>query len=247
MSAIDVELSSRLPVGNNWHRTLTFLPSYEDNRSVYRTWQSRTAACMEARGFTYIPIEYSSGSAADLLSPLDEQYASVYGYHLPELDVVDKNDYSVSGFSLALEGTDAAPGCGREGASVYGGEIGAIAQEVNVAVSNLDSFVATFPSSDLGISLVSAWRACMKARGYAYDNPDDAGVGFSDRSYIGADELAVRSADLSCDKEVGLTAARSAFERARVDEWIADNATLVAEMNAKMVELRRLVVELDAG
>lgn len=245
--AIDREISRRLPVGLNWRQTLSFLPTTDDNRSMYLAWQSRIGVCMEARGFVYIPIEYVDDSVVDFVSPLDEAYAHQYGYHLPQPNIVDTNHDDSPGFARALEGTAEAPGCAGEAMQhVYlEGEISEFTTELNATLSSLQSYIAKFPSSELGLSLTAAWRGCMKDKGYSYTDQDDAGAGFSDRLTVEADELAVRSADLDCDKKVGLTEARSDFERARLSEWMSDNETLVSHMDAGIVDFRSRVALLQ--
>lgn len=251
---------SEHPVGREWRQRYEWANPAEYNRAFYGLYQEATAVCMAERGFDYQPYVYfDDASWFTAMNPLNRSVASTFGYHAPPevewqlREVTDPNarralygddDYDDDGDGIG-EGDE---GCARPALRYAIGPAGDAFSELHgVAVPAIERGLTGWSSSPGATAALGAWVSCMSERGYGYDHPDDARFTFAEEPSVTSEELTVRRADLECDVESGFTVARSAWEQAFADAWVADNAETVGEVSAALdAAVRQTSDRLDA-
>lgn len=205
---------------------------------------------MSAAGFDYRPVAYIDDTVSDVIvNPLNEPVAKVYGYHLPSL-TEDPNDEAVieaAGFEAALLGSDRLEG---QGCADRGYRFAYAFDESEELWSELDGMLAvieggalTFETTQRSRDLTDEWSRCMEARGYEYAAPLEANTEFSDDQTVGERELEVRWADLECDRDSGLTSARSAFEVDRIALAVDEQAEAITAIEHEITTVLRLLTD----
>lgn len=233
-------------VGLAWRDEAGVFFSEEDNRRLYDLWQARIADCMEGRGFEYARIAYPRyADGLDRLSPLDQGYALTLGYHYPTPELIDTNPVTDETFSLALEGNDISAGCGGRSYDDVYGEFEDFILEIDAALTNFDSFVAGFKATAEGDRLMGLWSECMDMLGYRYLSSDEPRLRYAEQPQITDGEIRTRMADLECDRDVGLTVGRSAYEHGRVDEWLTGNEATVLELRRQKASFDERLSDLE--
>lgn len=243
---------SQYPVGREWRESLSFLPFADDSRRSYVLTQKLIQQCMASRGFQYLPIEYvdTDTSLGRAFNPLNVAVAMRYGYHLPPLaGVVDRNVYDIPAFSTALLGseTTAEGSCVEQSSVKVQGPTTDYFDAVGALLNDLDHEVAGFESTAEGVELTAKWSDCMEADGYHYANQLAASTDFAGRAETSPEELAVRTADLGCDKAVDLTASRSRFERSKYEVWRTGNEAVIAELGSIRAKAMKTFEDLEAS
>lgn len=230
-----------LTVGRAWLSTLPFDLTPSENAGLYTLWQEATAQCMQAQGFDYGPIGYPpAADFTDLVNPLDQGYAEARGYHELPVEPVNPNTYDATVY-FALEGTETNPGCAAQSWPRSFGAIEAFTSEAEPLRNGLGSAIVGFDVSDAGSDATQAWSTCMADKGRHYDSPDEAWIEFVERPTITDREISVRLDDLACDSSVGFTQARHDWQQKRVDDWMTNNATVIARLtSAKSIAIERL-------
>lgn len=232
---------SESPVAGEWRELIPYDAVEEFDIRQYREAQRRMQACMRSRGFSYQPIEYVSlTNWLRMRNPLNEDTALRYGYHVPPVPAaVDPNEHTPA-FDEALGGpdTDIEPdtesvgsvdpsdprqqGCAWEAYEAVYTVTGAVNDETSELISTLSAAISEFLTSDEGQAVTAAWSDCMGEQGYDFDSPQDGVTLFGENSEVTADEIAARTADLDCDRSVGMTQSRSNWERERFEQWRSD-------------------------
>lgn len=223
------------PVGLALRARLDFLLSDDDNARLYKLWQQETSACMVAKGFdNYVVVPYQSTDI--VANPLDLSGLERYGYHTPSIDLdLSQNDGAIGSdpaFEAALFGNgDDDIGClGDAQVFAYGDDTTTrFIATTDSLISEFMSRIYGFEASDEGRHVAQTWRECLRERGYEVTSRDELSARFSDAPSVSAEEIEVRLIDYDCDVASGFTVAQSAWESARADQWLDENAAVVAE------------------
>jgi hypothetical protein len=207
-----------------WREQLPFYYTESDNRRMYTAWQHRIAACMTEAGFDYTPVEYVPTDGLDFISPLDRAAATALGYHWPSDGVRPERGDGSSAFY------EASADCANSAMAETFGAVAAFSTAVDGALAQFDAAVNGWAATVTGKTKTREWAACMSDRGYLYTDPDQPRAEFGEGQTLSEREVETRLADLDCDVSVGMTAARSAYEEAAAQEWIATHARLVNDL-----------------
>ena len=212
------------PIDNNWREYLSFLPSEDQNRKIYDEWQQGIATCMSSRGLLYQAGNYYGELVFDRRNPLNREFAATFGYHDPSIiafpqprntDSADPN-----GYAAALEGSG---GCASKSAEVSLDLVSGYTEQVDELLQDLMRELA-----DVGNvaqePLIAGWSTCMSSAGLDFESPNVALTKFVGEKKISSTELKVRLADFDCDRQVGLTVARSDAQRAALGAWQERNS-----------------------
>lgn len=216
--------------------------------------QRRMAACMSARGFDYQPVVYADETVTDaswyrMLNPLNEAAARRWGYYpgTPE-PLIDPNvaSHDDPAFITALHGDEPprteSPGCADLAyaalADIDDPGDGMVSTLRNQLVERLYSY----DSTEQGIAAQQLWLDCMAASGYRIEARDEVSSQFltaadDEGSLVrqpSAPELAVRLADLECDRQHDITVDRSTWQRAVFDQWMAETAVAWNEVGVAL-------------
>ena len=229
------DFKSQYPVGQEWRHSVTWGTDSDYYRSGFALYQSAIEVCMAARGFDYVKAPwYDDDVVSVVTNPLNEKAAQEYGYHMPPYGAVDvsiQNDDSEA-FGEAMNGSGATysaeGGCGDLGFEfAYGGVATDASAVFDSIVAGASAAIDGYAATDDGRRSVNQWAQCMSGQGYTYTTPLDPDTEFSGSDGPTQDEIRVRMADLACDRQVGLTAARSSYEQAGFAEWLDLNAPVV--------------------
>jgi len=209
--------------------------------------QRAIAECMSASGFDYLPpvVQPSNDTEFERArNPLNRTYAAVSGYHLPTFDApfVDNNSHTAP-FDLALFGPDDGQngGCLAHGSAEVKELASGLLEELQSLLNLLAEATEGFFESEDGRNLTADWGACMRTHGYPFSSQPAAAAAFDDGP-VSDEEIVVRLVDLDCDVALGVTAARSAWERQRFEEWVAEFGDAWAELLARIVEATKRIV-----
>lgn len=234
------DATSAHPVGQEWRQQVAWGAPSEFYRDGFRLYQSAIEVCMEVRGFDYEPSPwYDDDLLSVAVNPLNRVAAARYGYHLPPYGATNDNmqrDESPE-FQVAMNGNGdgVSLGCGDVAFSyAYGGALESLADDFDFIVNDVSTTISGFDATSEATRLLRDWSACMEEQGYDYQSPDDPLTEFGNNAEIGEDELRVRLADLECDTDVGLTAARSSYEGERFEAWLDRNAEIVREYESSL-------------
>lgn len=200
---------------------------------------------MREKGFHYTPIEYPDEGVYDRLHSLDESQARTWGYHLPQVTFVNPNteDLADPAFYAAAEGTNESPGCAATSRDATFGTVAWYTDAAAATISSFEGFIAGFFDSEGGQEVATSWSACMARSGYDFRTPLDPLEEYAATPAATSAEIQVRLADLACDQQVGLSAARSAYERERRDRWLEENQARIESLRD---ERPRFEDQLDA-
>lgn len=243
---------SEFPVGLEWRRLEPWAHPTSLYEATYELWQAATAVCMADRGFSYVPVAYIDDSEAFVLTnPLNEAVASAFGYHLPELGLsIEDEQRGTEEFNSALLGANEAgsgspPGC-SEVAFRFAYDFPEAIKLSTLGDSlrnEVDTGIEGFDSSPAGVAALGAWKTCMLETGYEFDRPIDANTRYSEEASVSDEEVAVRLADLRCDRLVKLTEQRSQFESDRRRSIVSANAESVNEITELTNAVTKIIVD----
>lgn len=239
---------SEYPVGSEWRLHQSWASPESLYRSTYDLWQQGVRTCMESYGFNYQPYRYvGSDEFGTLLNPLNEAVAANWGYHEPPApEPEDLNiDASESFFEALVGGGRCAD---RASAFVYDADaISAWSEAQGALTREVDEVVVDAGLSSPEISsTISTWSECMASGGYEYAAPSDAWTEFGLSPTPTQDEIAVRLADLECDRDVGLTRRRSELEQRAIEDWTLENESRLGELRVLMSAAEEEVLDLTS-
>ena len=250
-NAADIYSSaSANPVDREWREALDLGILEDVWARSYNETQRRIRACMKAKGFAYIPVDFVSTTRLlyRSINPLNEASALHYGYHTPPMpSPVDRNDYSLAGFDAALNGPQDSPsqGCGVRAHLPIVKASDTATNDAAALLRSLEDAVLGFDGSRAGLDLMASWSRCMAQSGWRFSSQAEAARRFAGTGKIQPDELKVRSADLLCDKSVGLTKARSSWERSRLDSWLAKNSAAWSALQGELRSAEKALTSLE--
>lgn len=244
----DAALASEFPVGREWKHTVAWRTPTEFWRDLYDLWQHTLAACMADHGFVYVPVQFVNDDVTwTYLNPLNEAIADGWGYDVPDVEplIPKENLNRGEAFDAALQGDD---GCGFDGADVVFNDpiIGPFIDANESIGEEIYESISGWENSPDGIALTDEWSECMANAGLTFSSQLDAVEKYADRG-ASSEELAVRAADLECDRAVGLTKTRSEFEGQQFAEWIDSNEDLINDLTAQLSAAQARLAELLAG
>lgn len=240
-----VSVNPEFPIDNNWRESLEFMPSEAQNKALYDAWQSGMASCMASLGRNFQAGNFYGDLVVDRQNPLNRDLAALVGYHEPSIFAypqptnTDAND--PEGYAADLEG---ANGCAGQAAkktydlvSFYTERIDGVLHDIMRELADVGNAVQA--------PLVAAWSDCMKRADHPFATPHDASTKYSGTEKVTEVEIRIRLADLVCDKEVGLTAARSRAQRAALDAWMTKNSTVIDELRVGKASFDSVVAGLS--
>lgn len=228
--------ASEFPVDRELRSLLDIRFAVDIDARNYREYQRRIAACMSARGFEYTPItaDFSADAAAAIeFNPLNEKVARQFGYHSPPAPsgIVDSNVHSAD-FDSALNGIkdDGSDGCAIPSIQQVTTLTQPLFEPLRASLNSFAEAIDAWSSQPESKNASEAWSSCMSERGISASTPEDLRVRFLDLPKPSKDELDTRLIDLSCDKSVGLTAQRSAWQTQSAKAWIDNHSTEFSEL-----------------
>ncbi|MFI9783592.1 hypothetical protein ACIHEI_08825 [Kitasatospora sp. NPDC051984] len=220
-----------------------------------------TQDCMKRFQFSLdIPAELTHQRTGSQIprryGPSDLSEAQQYGYHsrpdedrdlakvpppedLPAAEqfVLTGNTNTAANSAPTLSGGLDIPPGGCRGAAVreIGGGAGSYAGS-ELAQQIGDTSFMRAKSDDRVTAVNSAWSACMKTHGYAYQTPMDA---FSDSQWKGSQmasqlELSVATADVTCKQQTNLIGVWYSVESAFQQQQIQKHAEQLAQDQSRM-------------
>jgi len=228
-SSVDVP---EFPIARNWRRYLEFIPTLEQDKLLYTATQAGIAKCMADAGYQYSQGRYIDDRWMDEFNPLNSEWASQFGYHVPTVEEEQPSNTGEgqpAGFAEKLEGD-----CAKEGwAKTYNAEI--VSQYVALVDEVLNSPSGIMATTDRAgksavIGATGLWSKCMAEKGVKASRPDDLLNIYSGKGTISEEELRVRLLDIGCDKDSGLTANRSNAERTALEQWLSSNSSTIEKM-----------------
>lgn len=111
---------------------------------------------------------------------------------------------------------------------------------------SVDTAISGFDASGPGVELAGAWASCMAEQGYDFPDQLTARQSYIGEPSVTEEELAVRAADLTCDRQTELTATRSTWERERFEAWAETSAANMTELETLFDEADRTLGALEA-
>jgi len=222
------------PIARNWRRYLEFIPTLEQDRLLYTAAQAGIARCMADAGYQYSPGRYIDDRWMDEFNPLNSEWASQFGYHVPTVEEEQPSNTGEgqpAGFSEKLEGD-----CAKDGSSrTYNTEIVstyvALADDALNAPSGIMATINNAGNSSITKARMF-WSRCIKKYGVMAASPDDLLNKYSGKASISDEEIRIRSLDITCDKEARLTQTRSAAEKSALEQWLSSHSSTIEKMAA---------------
>ena len=242
---LSVSVNPEFPIDNNWRESLEFMPSEAQNKALYDTWQSGMTSCMASLGRNFQAGNFFGDLVVVRQNPLNRDLAELVGYHEPSNfagpQPANTDEKDPEGYAADLEG---ANGCAGQAAkktydlvSSYTERIDGVLQDIMRELADVGNAAQT--------PFVAAWSDCMKRANHPFATPHDASTKYSGTEKVTEVEIRVRLADLVCDKEVGLTAARSRAQRAALDAWMTKNSTVIDELRVGKASFDSVVAGLS--
>lgn len=202
-------------VGRNWRSTLEILPTDAQNKTLYDAWQSGISRCMASHGYKYDAGVFYSDSWLDQWNPLDENWGNQFGYHSPKTDFPQPEQSMDINYQEMLEGTCAPEAnestFGLTDVVAYTTELDRLINEAMRVISEPGSIAETLREPK--------WSACMANNGFNVAKRHELVHEFQSRNRISNEELKAKGVDIACDRQVGMTAARSAAEETALNSW----------------------------
>jgi hypothetical protein len=235
------------PIARNWRRYLEFIPTLEQDRLLYTATQAGIARCMADAGYQYSPGRYIDDRWMDEFNPLNSEWASQFGYHVPTVEEEQPSNTGEgqpAGFAEKLEGD-----CAKEGwAKTYNAETVsqyvALVDEVLNAPSGIMTTIDRAGDSAV-IKSTGVWSQCMAQKGVKASRPDDLLNKYSGKASISDEEIRIRSLDITCDKEARLTQTRSAAEKSALDQRLSSNSLAIEQLAVLRTEFNNYVSSLQ--
>jgi hypothetical protein len=234
------------PIARNWRRHLEFIPSLDQDKLLYTATQVGIAKCMSDAGYQYSPGHFIDDRWMDEFNPLNSEWASQFGYHVPTVEEEQPSNTGEgqpAGFAEKLEGD-----CAKEGWSrTYNAAIvSTYVALVDDALNAPSGIMATIDNAG-NSSITEArrfWSRCMGKNGVTAISPDDLLKKYSGDASISNEELRIRSLDVTCDKEARLTQSRSAAEKKALDQWLSANSLVIKKLTVLRTEFNNYISSL---
>ena len=202
-------------VGRNWRSTLEILPTDAQNKTLYDAWQNEISRCMASHGYKYDAGIFYSDSWLDNWNPLDEKWGNQFGYHSPRTDFPQPEQPTENDYQEMLEGK-CAPEANE---STFGiADVEAYTTELDRLINEAMRVISE-PGSTAETLLEAKWSACMAKNGFNVAKRHELVQEFQSRNRISDEELKAKGVDIACDRQVGMTAARSAAEESALNSW----------------------------
>lgn len=234
------------PVARNWRRYLEFIPSLEQDKLLYTATQVGIAKCMSNAGYQYSPGHYIDDRWMDEFNPLNSEWASQFGYHVPTVEEEQPSNTGEGqpvGFAEKLEGDCAKEGWSRTyNAAIVSTYVALVDDALNAPTGIMASIESAGNSSITEANML--WSRCMEKNGVTAASPDDLLKKYSGKASISDEEIRIRSLDITCDKEARLTQTRSAAEKIALDQWISSHSSTIEKMAALRPEFNNYIMTL---
>lgn len=231
-----------------------YLVGYTDVVEWQRAQRDLWVSCMARFGFDKFnppvpgvnpPVEFNDANMPRRYGITDAAQAATYGYHLPPEQLDEPPVWEpAAGPEEAVflgDGPELSGGTYNGVAVPEGGcrgeterQLGHLTQGEGASKVNASSMTESLqrPAVREGIA---SWAACMKAKGYVFDDPYKPADSFNlSTPAASAEEIKVATADVACKGETGLIAVWHAEETAIQNQQIATKKTsLDAELAKK--------------
>lgn len=221
----------------------------------YQIFSSMLTDCMAERGF-----EFDRGPRPGLIDPLghrprhplDVEYALKYGYRAAPRPPSPMNDLANSDTDFFdalfdLFDKDQSSGCFEQVARFVNDETGSLqlADDITALRQSPLEDMAGWQTTAEYQQLIAEWSGCMKGQGYEFNTPSDALGSAGDEGPAPQEEIALRLADIECDRSAGLTAGRSQYESGVVGIWADESADAIKAMAERVDEVSRQLIDLQ--
>jgi len=227
-------------VGRNWRATLNVLPTDEQNKKLYDSWQQGISRCMDANGFKYEPGIYYSDNWMDNWNPLDEAWGNQFGYHNPKSDFPQPEQSDDVAFQQMLENTCAPQ---ASAATFDDADVKAFTTEVDHVINDAMRVIAE-PGNAAEEAAMPKWSACMSNHGLKFSNRHEISQKFEGQSRISNEELTTKGADIACDRQVGMTQSRSVAEEKALNVWKSEQQNELQNLQQLRVAFDKAVANL---
>jgi hypothetical protein len=243
-SSVDVP---EFPIARNWRRYLEFIPTHEQDRLLYTATQAGIARCMADAGYQYSQGRYIDDRWMDEFNPLNSEWASQFGYHVPTVEEEQPSNTGEgqpAGFAEKLEGDCAKEGWSRTYNAAIVSTYVALADDALNAPSGIMATIDSAGNSSI-MEARMFWSRCMEKNGVMAASPDDLLNKYSGKASISDEEIRMRSLDITCDKEARLTQTRSSAEKSALDQWLSSHSSTIEKMAALRPEFNNYVSSLQ--
>lgn len=234
------------PIARNWRRHLEFIPSLDQDKLLYTATQVGIAKCMSNAGYQYSPGRYIDDRWMDEINPLNSEWASQFGYHVPTVEEEQPSNTGEgqpAGFAEKLEGDCAKEGWSRTyNAAIVSNYVALVDEALNAPTGIMASIDGAGNSSITEAHML--WSRCMEKNGVTAASPDDLLKKYSGKASISDEEIRIRSFDITCDKEARLTPTRSAAEKSALDQWLSSHSSTIEKMNTLRPEFNNYIMTL---
>ena len=234
------------PVARNWRRYLEFIPSLEQDKSLYTATQVGIAKCMSDAGYQYSPGHYIDDRWMDEFNPLNSEWASQFGYHVPTVEEEQPSNTGEGqpvGFAETLEGDCAKEGWSRTyNAAIVSTYVALVDDALNAPTGIMATIDSAGNSSITEANML--WSRCMEKNGVTAASPDDLLNKYSGKASISDEEIRIRSLDITCDKDARLTQTRSAAEKTALEQWLSSHSSTIEKMAALRPEFNNYIMTL---
>ena len=235
------------PIARNWRRYLEFIPTLEQDRLLYTATQAGIAKCMADAGYQYSQGRYIDDRWMDEFNPLNSEWASQFGYHVPTVEEEQPSNTGEgqpAGFAEKVEGDCAKEGWSRTYNAAIVSTYVALADDALNAPSGIMATIDNAGNSSITKARMF-WSRCMEKNGVIAASPDDLLKKYSGKGSISDEEIRIRSLDITCDKEARLTQTRSAAEKSALDQWLSSRSSTIEKMAALRPEFNNYVSSLQ--
>lgn len=223
------------PVGRNWRRTFDFLPTFEQDKAVFSTWQNLIGNCMSSHGLQYEKVRFYGDIWADSFNPLDKNLASNFGYHDPSRTEMNQHVGDMSPQNQAT-----FENCSKLAATKTYQVIEPQTKRLQAVLNGLLEHYSDEGNAAIEKSM-DKWVSCMSESGIRARSQDELSLRFSRNKEISNDEIQTRMIDVMCDETAGVTKARSLAEGAAIKDWMEENSSDLAEMRNLYREISRKI------
>lgn len=240
------DLDLTMPVvGRGWADTMDFSFSPDFNARIYNAWQTSIAQCMHSAGFAdYTAVQFPpNASYIDLVSPLDQNFAAVMGYHGLPAEPINPNP-STTDYGEAL---NSATGCGATADLPTAGSVDDYIAANDQLRSSIGSAIDGFADSETGSTVENEWSQCMSEHNLSFQSRLDAILRYADNPTVTSQEIETRLIDLDCDLAVGYTQTQHDWEKERVDAWLISEQQAIEDAVAKRAQAEQQLIAIEAA
>ncbi|MEU9879777.1 hypothetical protein [Streptomyces phaeochromogenes] len=244
-----------------------YLVGYTDVVQWQRAQRDLWVSCMARFGFEKFnppipgvnpPAEFNDANMSRRYGASDATQAAEYGYHLPPEHMDEPPTWEpAAGPEDAVflgDGPELSGGTYKGVTVPEGGcrgeaerQLGHLAQGENASKANASSMTESLQRPAVQ-NVFARWAACMKTKGYTFDDPYKPAGSFNlSAPMASTEEIEVATADVACKGETGLISAWYAEETAIQRQQIAAKKTSLdaelAERNTVEAAAQRVISE----